>query len=199
MRTKSRQFFFTLFLFSFGVCAAAGRAQVKPILKVDGWSQGPFEGQKSISCLTVYSDGNVDFFHRWNPGQIQIDAKTGKKALVERVVSVESHLSSPDLLDVSDFLKSDVITALQKGFVISHPFVDYQEGVTVCLGGPAGNEKCIEIRDYGEADLEQKGQLPGALIVLMDKIGKIEKTAILKGKTTKIPSNCSERAAKIGN
>jgi hypothetical protein len=191
MRTKFSQFFFSLFLFSFGVCAAPGSGQVKPILKVHGWSQGPFESQKSILCLTVYSDGNVNFFHRWNPGKIQIDAKTGKKALLERVVSVESHLSRPDLLNVSDFLKSDVITVLEKGFAIPHAFVDYQDGATVCLGGPEGNEKCIEIRDYGEADLQQKGQLPGALIVLMDKIAEIEKAAVLKGKTTKIPSNCS--------
>jgi hypothetical protein len=59
------------------------------------------------------------------------------------------------------------------------------------LRGPVGNEKCVEIRDYGEAGLEQKGQLPEALIVLMDKIEEIEKVAALKGKTTRIPSNCS--------
>jgi hypothetical protein len=44
-----------------------------------------------------------------------------------------------------------------------------------------GNEKCIETRDYGEAGLEQKGQLSGALLVLMDKIEEIEKSAVLKG------------------
>jgi hypothetical protein len=190
MRTKFRWFFFCLFLFSFGVCAAPGSGQVKSILKVDGWSQGPFEGQKSVSCLTVYSDGKVTLFRRWNSGKVQVDAKTGKKALLERVVSVESHLSRPDLLDVSDFLKSDVITVLEKGFVIPHHFVDYAEGATVCLDSPAGNEKCIGIRDYGEASLEQKGQLPGALIVLMDKIEEIEKAAVFKGKTTKTPSDC---------
>jgi hypothetical protein len=191
MRTKSSQFFFPLFLFSLGACAAPGCAQVKSILKVDAWSQGPLAGQKSISCLTVYSDGKVNFFHRWNSGKVRIDAKTRKKALLERVVCVESHLNRADLFEVSGFLKSDVIRVLEKSFVIPHPIVDYAEGATVCLGGPVGNEKCIEIREYDEAGLEQKGQLPGALIVLMDKIEEIEKAAVLKGKATKIPSNCS--------
>jgi hypothetical protein len=132
----------------------------------------------------------VNFFRRWNPGSVQIGAKSGKKTLLEQVVSVESYLSRVDLLDVSGFLKSDVITVLEKGFVIPHPFVDYAEGTTVCLGASVSDEKCIEIRDYGEADLEQKGQLPGALIVLMDKIEEIEKASVLTGKTTKVSSNC---------
>jgi len=53
-------------------------------------------------------------------------------------------------------------------------------------------EKRISIYDYGTAGLERNSQLPGALIVLMDKIDEIKKKAALKGKATKIPLNCLE-------
>lgn len=47
-------------------------------------------------------------------------------------------------------------------------------------------EKSISIRDYSAAGLEEKSKLPAALIVLLDKIEKIEKSASLRGKTAKI-------------
>jgi hypothetical protein len=40
--------------------------------------------------------------------------ENGEEALLERVVSVESHLNRQDLLEVSDFLKSDVISVPEK-------------------------------------------------------------------------------------
>jgi len=49
MPIKFSGLFFLLFLFSLGVCAAPGGAQVKSILKVHGWSRGSFEGNPSLS------------------------------------------------------------------------------------------------------------------------------------------------------
>lgn len=149
-------------------------------------------GQESASCLRVDSDGIAKYFHRWNPGKVKVDAKTGKKSLVELTVSVERHLTRAELFEISGFLESDVVKALGDGFNIPHNPIDYWESATIHIISPDGNEKDILIRDYGEASLEQRGQLPGALIVLMDKIEEIEKAAALKGKATKIPTDCPE-------
>ena len=187
MTNRFSQFFFSLILVSFGACAGSVSAQVKVSLKMEGWSHGPFWGQKSVSCLTIYSDGRVTYFHRWNPGTVRIDPKTGKRTLVEQTVSVESHLSHSDLLEVSDFLKSGVVMALEKVFVVPSAGIDFTESTTIHINGTDGNEKRITIREYSTAGLEEKGKLPAALVVLMGKIEEIEKSASLRGKPAKIP------------
>jgi hypothetical protein len=192
VRIKLNHFFAVFILLSLPVCAAQESPPVKLILKVDGWSRGPFEGQESASCLRVYSDGMAKYFHRWNPGKVKVDAKTGKKSLLEQTVSVELHLARAELSEISGFLESDVVRALGESFAIPHNPIDYWESATIHIFGPNGNEKSVSLRDYGEASLDQRSQLPGALIVLMDKIEEIEKAAALKGKATKIPPDCHE-------
>jgi hypothetical protein len=155
-------------------------------------SVGPFEGQKSVSCLTIDSDGKVKYFHRWNPGKVGVDAKTGKKVLLEQTVSVESHLARADQFELPDFLESEDIKGLKDSIGIPHVFIDYHESATIYIVGSDGKEKRISIYDYGTASLEKKSQLPGPLIVLMDKIEEIKKEATLKGKTPTIPLNCLE-------
>jgi len=118
--------------------------------------------------------------------KVRIDTKSGKKVLVEQSVSVESHLSNSDRLEVSDFLKSDMVTALGNQFFVPSAGIDYGEEATIYIEGPDGNEKRISIRDYSTAGLEEKSRLPAALIVLLDKIEKIEKSASLRGKAAKI-------------
>jgi hypothetical protein len=182
-------------LFSLYVVAMHVNAQEKSILKVQETSRGPFAEQKSMSCLTVYSDGRVIFFHRWNPGRLKTDPKTGKKSLLEQTLSIESHLNRAELLGVSDFLSSGILNAIGKSFVVPHVYFDYVEAATVSFTGQDAKEKRISIFDYGEASLEQKSRLPAALIVLMDKIAEIKKAATLNGKATKTPAECPEEMA----
>jgi sulfur carrier protein ThiS len=196
--TRFSQFFAAFFLLWISVCSAQETAQVKPILKLDGWSQGPFEGQESISCLTIYSDGKITYFHRRNSRKIRVEAKTGKKSLVEQTVSVESQLTRADLLELTGFLESNVVKALGESFVVPHSPIDYSESATVHIIGPSGNEKAVSINGYSVAGLEQKSQLPGTLVVLMDKIEEIEKAAALKGKDTKTPPGCLEALKRAG-
>ena len=186
MPIRFSQLFFSLFPLSFGLSASPVSAQVRASLKMVYRSSGPFLNQKSLSCLTIYSDGRITYFHRWNPVKVRIDTKSGKKVLVEQSVSVESHLSNSDRLEVSDFLKSDMVTALGNQFFVPSAGIDYGEEATIYIEGPDGNEKRISIRDYSTAGLEEKSRLPAALIVLLDKIEKIEKSASLRGKAAKI-------------
>ena len=173
------------------ICTAQLGAHVKTILRADRWSDGPFEGQRSISCLTVFSDGKVNYFHRWNPGEVITDHKSGKKILLERTVSVERSLTGAELFEISTFLESDVVKALDTSFALPHVPADYNEGTTVYIGEQEQAAKRISIRDYGEADLEEKSRLPGALILLMDQIEVIEKAAVTKGTYVRLPSTCS--------
>jgi hypothetical protein len=195
---KLRLFFPFFFVFTLSVCSAQETTQVKQILKMHAWSQGPFERQKSNSCLTIYSDGKLNYFHRWNPGRIKANPNSGKKSLLEQTVSVESHLTQSDLLELRRFLESDAVQVLAESFVVPHSPIDYSESATIHIIGPNGNSKPVSIDAYSVADLEQKSQLPGALIVLMDKIEEIEKAAIIKGKATKIPPACLEALKGAG-
>jgi hypothetical protein len=143
-------------------------------------------------CLAIYSDGKVTYFHKWNSGEVRIDAKTGRKSLLERTVSVESQLTRAELFEISRFLESEVVKAIGASFVIPYSHIDYSESAKVHIFGPDGDERTISINGYAVAGLEQKSQLPGALIVLMDKIEEIEKTAALKGKGAQFPLDCPE-------
>ena len=106
--------------------------------------------------------------------------------LAQRTVSVESRLSHSELWELSEFLKSEVVTALEKVFVVPSAGIDYAESTTLHINGADGNEKRILIREYSTAGLQEKGKLPAALVVLMDKIEEIEKSASLSGKPAKI-------------
>ena len=198
MSIKLRQFFPLFFVFTLSVCSAQETTRVKPILKLDAWSQGPFEGQKSNSCLTIYSDGKLNYFHRWNSGRIKVNPNSGKKSLLEQTVSVESHLTHLNLSELRHFLESDAVKMLAESFVVPHSPIDYSQSATIHIIGPGGNSKAVSIDAYSVADLEQKSQLPGALIVLMDKIEEIEKAAAVKGKATKIPPACLEAVKGAG-
>lgn len=175
-----------------GVCPVHGGPQVRATLKVEQMSNGPFVGQKSVSCLTIYPDGRVTYFHRWNPGKVGVDAKTGKKVLLEQAFSVESRLSRADLLELPVFLESEAVQGLRDSFAVPHVFIDYHESTTVEINGSDAKQKRIVTYDYGTADLERKSQLPAALVVLMDKIEEIKNQAALKGKTANIPLDCQE-------
>lgn len=192
MAIKTSRVIFSLFVISLSVCPVQGTPEVRPILRLEEMSNGPFKGQKSVSCLTINSDGKIKYYHRWNPGKVGVDAQTGKKVLVEETVSVESYLSRADLFELPDFLESEGVKGLNDSIVILHVFIDYHESATLYVNGSDGKEKEISIYDYGTAGLERKSQLPGALIVLMDKIEEIKKEATLKGKAMKTPLNCQE-------
>jgi hypothetical protein len=171
-------------------CPAQEKARAKLILKVDETVEGPLGGQKSSSCLRVYSDGKVLYARWWNSGMTIVDKETGKKSGPEKIVSVEHRLEGGDEWELSSFIESKALKGLPDKFAPPHRPIDYFEDVTVRLIGPNGTERRISTREFYVASLEEKSRYPSALIVLMDKIDEIEKAANEKGKPAEIPADC---------
>ena len=190
MSIKRPQFLLLLMLLPGWVCPAQEKATAKLILKVDETVDGPLGGQKSSSCLRVYSDGKVLYASWRNSGMTIIDKETGKKSRPEKTISVEHHLENADEWELSSFLESKVLKGIPDKYAPPHRPIDYFENVTVRIISPNGRERQISTREFYVASLEEKSRYPSALILLMGKIDEIEKEANEKGKPTEIPSDC---------
>jgi hypothetical protein len=182
-------FLFTMLVASL-VCHAQEKASSNLILRVDANISGPFGGQKSSSCLRVYSDGKVLYAHWWNSFASVVDEKTGEKSRPENMVSLEHHLGDGDKWELSSFLESKVLKNLPEKFGPPRQPIDYFESVTVQIIAPDGKKKNISTREFYVAGLEEKSHYPSALIVLMDKIDEIEREANEKGKPASPPTDC---------
>jgi hypothetical protein len=139
--------------------------------------------------LRVYADGKVVYARWWNSAVAEVD-KNGKESRGEQTVSVENHLEKGDVWELSSFLESKVLADLPSKFSPPHRAVDYFENVTVQILNQNGEKKQISTREFYVASLKEKAHYPSALVVLMDRIGDIEKEANEKGKPTQIPSDC---------
>jgi len=190
MSIKHPQVLLLLMLLPGWVCPAQEKAAAKLILKVDETVDGPMGGQKSSSCLRVYSDGRVLYASWWNSGMTIIDKETGKNSRPEKTISVEHHLENGDEWELSSFLESKVLKGIPDKYAPPHRPIDYFENVTVRIISPNGRERQISTREFYVASLEEKSRYPSALILLMGKIDEIEKETNEKGKATEIPSDC---------
>jgi hypothetical protein len=172
----------------------------KVVLKVDEIVSGPFEGQKSTSCLRVHNDGKVVYSRWWTSAATIVDSVTNVASRPEHTVTVAGQLEDTDIWDLRQFLESKAVRRLPEKFGPPHKPVDYFERVSVEIPGNKGNTKKLSTREYYVADLKEKTRYPSALIVLMDRITQIEEVATTKGKPTEIPTDCSlntgERFAK---
>src|SRR5947209_5102950 len=103
LKTQTNLFLFIM-LFSWA-CSAQRKVPGNLILKVDEALSGPFVGQKSTSCLRVYSDGTVLYASWWNSAVTLVDKETGQESRPEHVVAVVYHLEDNDQSDLSSFLE----------------------------------------------------------------------------------------------
>lgn len=152
------------------------------LLKADEVLSGPVGRQKSGSCLRVYAGGEVIYTKV---------AGSANATSSGRPVASAYHLIDTDLWELSSLLKSKAVKKLAENFGPPHKPIDYFEKYSVEIRDDRGNSKKLFTREYYVADLEEKTRYPSALIVLMDRIGKIEEEAANSGKKTEIPADCS--------
>jgi hypothetical protein len=188
--------FFFILLMSALASFAQGNNPNKLVLKVDETTSGPFGGQKSSTCLRVYSDGKVDYASWWNSAASVVDKETGQKSRPEHTVSVEQHLEKDDAGDLSSFLESRVIKRLPEQFGPPHKPIDYVEQISIQITEPHGGVKQISTREFYVASLEEETHYPSALIVLMHKIDEIEHEASTDGAPTEVPASCRLKSAQ---
>jgi hypothetical protein len=179
-------------LFVSGVCCAQQKTTHELILSVDETASGPFGGEKSSSCLRVYSDGKVRYARWWNEAVTIVD-EAGRKSRPEHTISLEYDLEDGSALELSTFFKSKPLRRLPEKFGPPHRPVDYVEITSVQIRLAKGKSKHISAREFYVADLEEKARYPAALIVLMDKIDEIEKQTSNNGKPAETPPDCQLR------
>jgi hypothetical protein len=172
------------------VCVAQEKAPARLMLKADETTAGPMGGQRSVSCLSVYSDGKVFYASKWSSGVAVVDKDTGKKTRPERTISVEYQLEYGDELALSSFLESKALRKIPDKFAPPHRPVDYFENVVLRIISANGGEKQTSIREFYVASLEEKSRYPSALVLLMDKVDEIEKAVNEKGKPVETPKDC---------
>jgi len=171
-------------------------AQEKPahlLLKVDQGSSGPYGGEKASLCLLVYSNGKI-VDSEWSRAGVEILDQDGKKSRAEKTVSYEYHVDERDVLwqigELEDFLKSKAVLRLQPSFEPPHRAVDFVELSTIQVNLPNAKTKTINVREYYAASLIEKTKYPSALVILMDKLARIEDEATRKGKPAERPTDC---------
>lgn len=175
-------------------CSAQKEALPRLILKVDETVNGPMGGERSSSCLRIYSDGRVIYASWRNSAMKIIDKETGRESRPGKTISVEHHLDSVDGWELPRLLESKALKNIPNNFDPPHRPIDYFEQVTIGIFGAKGTKKLISTREYYVASLEEKTRYPSALILLMEKIDQIEKAASEQGRPTEIPSDCQSKA-----
>jgi hypothetical protein len=189
MLTKRATSLITAIFFAGCVCLAQQKTPSKPILRVDEKVSGPFGGQKSTSCLRIYSDGKV-LYANWRNSAMSIVDKDGNKSRPEQTISLEHKVEEGDLDELSTFFESKSFKRLPEQFSPPHTPIDYIESISVQTMTPKGKSKQIAIREFYVASLEEKARYPAALILLMGRIDEIEQATLDKGKPVGPPADC---------
>ena len=171
------------------ICLAQQKTVSNPILRVDERVSGPFGGQKSSSCLRIYSDGKV-LYANWRNSAMSIVDKDGNKSRPEQTISLEHKLEEGDIDELSTFFESNAFKRLPEQFSPPHAPIDYIESISVQTMTPKGKSKHIAVREFYVASLEEKTRYPAALILLMGRIDEIEQATLDKGKQAGSPADC---------
>jgi hypothetical protein len=171
-------------------------AQEKPanlLLEVNQASTGPYGGEKASLCLLVYANGKI-VDSEWSRTGAEIIDQDGKKTKAENTVSFEYHVDERDVLwqigELEDFLKSKPVLRLAASFDPPHRAVDFVEISTIQINLPRAKTKTINVREYYATSLIEKTKYPSALVILMDKLARIESEATQKGKPAERPADC---------
>jgi hypothetical protein len=179
---------------------ALASAENKPsplVLAVEETSSGPFGGQKSRSCLRVYSDGRM-VFASWSTSPVDIEDENGKVTRPEKTYARAYQFPERDSWEISsfiEFLESKPVRRLKSYFPPPHTAIDYFETTTVRWTPKNGKEKQVQTREYYVASLIEKTKYPAALIILMGKIEELENTVHEKGTDVEVPSDCKLQQA----
>jgi hypothetical protein len=177
-------------LFAARPCLSQDKPPAKLLFKMDETVSGPHGGEKSSSCLRLYSDGRAIYASWWNDSFTTVDAKTGEKSRGEHTVSKEFAFDELDLEDFFDFLQSKPVEKLAEKFGPPHPPIDYIEFISLEFTGRKGRLQRLSTREFYVADMEEMTRYPSALLVLMQKIDEIEHKVDDKGKPADPPPDC---------
>lgn len=171
-------------------------AQEKPatlLLKVDQTASGPYGGEKASLCLLVYSNGKI-VDSEWSKAGVETVDQDGKKTRAEKTVDYEYNIDERDVLwqigELEDFLKSKPVLRLAASFDPPHRPVDFVETSTILIHLPRAKTKTIKVREYYAASLIEKTKYPTALVLLMDKLARLEDEVTAKGKPSEPPLDC---------
>jgi len=171
-------------------CLSQDNPPAKPIFKSDEAVTGPIGGEKSFTCLRVYSDGRATYAKSWSDSFPTVDKQTGKETREEHLVSKEFIFDELDLLDFFDYLKSKPVQKLPEIFGPPHQPIDYIEMIALEFTGRKDKLQKISTREFFVTDLEERARYPAALIVLMLKLDEIERKVSSEGKSVAPPSDC---------
>jgi len=183
----------TAFCLVLSLVAVPSFAQSKSeilLLSVDRTTDGPFGGQKSSSCLRLYSDGTLHYVSAWTSASSRFDDTTGKKIEDRHFEAFEQRLDKLDVFELSQLFQSRKVRSLPERFAPPHRPIDYFETQTVAITAPGRTSKSISTREYYVASLEEKTRYPAALVVLLDQIPKLEEDAAKEGKPISASADC---------
>lgn len=177
------------FLLSAARCLAQQEITRKLVLKVDETTAGPFGGQKSSSCLRVYSDDQVRYAS-WRTSAASVADGQGHVSRPEHTISVVLALEMGTASELSDFVQSRLVRGLTAAFGPPHRPIDYFETDSIEIPLPKGGAKKVSVREFYVASLEEKSRYPAALVVLMQEIDRIESKASADGTPADVPPDC---------
>jgi len=171
-------------------CPSQDKPPAKLIFKSNEATTGPIGGEKSFTCLRVYSDGRATYAKSWSDSFLTVDKQTSKETYDEHLVSKEFIFDELDLLDFFAFLKSKPVQKLPETFGPPHTPIDYIEMIALEFTGRKDKLQRISTREFFVTDLEKLARYPAALIVLMHKLDEIERKVSSEGKSVAPPSDC---------
>lgn len=194
MTFRFLRFAIAMVIFS-SLWAKRSLAQETPalLLKVDQTSSGPYGGEKASLCLRVYSNGRI-VDSEWSRAAAEMVDQDGKKTRPEKTVSFECQVDERDVLwqigELEDFLKSKPVQHLADSFAPPHRPVDFVEISRIQINLPRAKTKTITVREYYAASMIEKTKYPTALVLLMDKLARLEDEATAKGRPSEPLADC---------
>ena len=142
----------------------------------------------------LYSDGRI-VQSSSSTAALGVQDKNGNVTHPEKTDYREYRFPERDSWQVSgfiDFLQSKALFHLKSYFPPPHPPIDFVETSTVEVFLLNGTIKQIQTREYYVASLVEKAKYPSALIILMDKLEKLEDAVGEKGTPTEPSSDCKQ-------
>jgi hypothetical protein len=180
-----------LVILTSGLCFAQAKSE-RLLLKVEQASSGPFGGQRGSLCLQVYSNGRI-VYSDWSRSAMGLVDKAGKETRPERTANLEYRAPEQDSWQASELeesLTSKRVLRLASSFDPPHKPTDFIETTVVRIMLPKGKTKQISLREFYVASLAEKAKYPSALVILMDRIARIEDEVAEKGKAIDPPPDC---------
>jgi len=136
----------------------------------------------------------------WSTAPFSVVDKAGKENRAQHEVSLEFKFPENDAYEISeieDLLQSKSIGRLASRFGPPHPPVDFFETTRLSMAIAKGRSKTISVRDYYAASLTERAKYPSGLVILMERIARLEDEVSEKGKPAPASSDCSPPAKNV--